>query len=145
MVMRITIDTSQLFLESDFMGFSPGELFDCFVRPELVRQWWGPEVVEIDGRPGGHYHLGWPAMKWALRGTYTSFAPGERLGFTWSWDQSPELPERHVELLFEPIAEGCRLRLSHGRYDASERDQADRQSHLDGWRYFFPKIRELKG
>ena len=43
-------DKSSLVLVSEFEAFSAVELFDYFVRPELVVQWWPREATTDAGR-----------------------------------------------------------------------------------------------
>ena len=65
------------------------------------------------------------------------------LGFTWQWDHSPELPERQVMLHIEPMTSGSRLMVIHGYYGNSEKEQEDRQHHIDGWQHFLVQLQDL--
>ena len=132
-------DNSQLKLTAAFPQFSPEELFAFFTETELLQRWWPPQAA-VEPRVGGAYHLSWPDMDWLLRGEITDFEPGRRLGFTWRWDHEPDLPTRQVDLVIEPAGAGSRLIITHGRYDERQRDQDDRQSHLDGWTYFLGQL-----
>lgn len=141
-VSQIGTDSSLLVLSADFPKFSPSALFDQFTNPTLLTRWW-PPVAVVDPRVGGKYQFSWPGMKWDLVGEYSTFEPGQQLGFTWFWLHEPHLPVRHVHLTFEPLGSGTRLRLMHGSYSNDPRDQDDRQSHLEGWTHFFGRLNSL--
>ena len=139
---HIPTDASRLMIKASFPRLAPARFIDHWTRPELLALWW-PASAQVDARPGGQYHLAWPAMKWDLRGEYTRFEPPRRLAFTWRWDHEPSLPTRKVDLTIAPDGGGSGLTLVHGDYDASQRDQDDRVSHLEGWRYFLARLQTL--
>jgi len=141
MLTDISTGTEQLILTGE-VAASPESLFRHWVEPDLLAQWWAQEA-EIDPRVGGEYVLSWPRMGWNLRGRYTRFEPGKQLGFTWNWDHEPNLPERVVDVRFEPAAGGTRLAITHGPYSDTPEDQQDRQSHLDGWQHFVQRLAEV--
>lgn len=120
---------------------SPDQAFRYFVESGLLARWWA-QAAEVDPHAGGEYLLSWPQIGRFLRGRYTVFQPGERLTFTWSWDQEPDLPERTVDVRFEPAGEGTRLTISHGPYGDSPVEQEDRTSHIEGWQYFIGRLAE---
>ncbi len=122
------------------VGASPEDVFDAFVRADRITQWWGDEAA-LDPVVGGAYEVRWPAMEWTVRGTYTEVAPGEALAFTWSWDHEPDTPERTVRITFRMAEDGTELTLSHGDYAAT--DTEERQSHLEGWQHFLPRLQNL--
>jgi len=129
----------QLRVEAE-LSAPPERVFACFVEPEVLSRWWAP-WADVDGRPGGEYVLSWPAQGWHLRGEYTEFDPPERIAFSWHWDHEPDLPTRHVAIVFAPIGDDTtRLRLIHGAYGASKVEQADRESHRDGWLHFLARL-----
>ena len=141
-ITELASDSSRLILTVAFPKLSPEELFAYFTEPDLLQLWWPPRA-EVEPRLAGIYHLSWPDRDWHLRGEFTRFEPVQRLGFTWRWDHAPELPTRQVDLLVEAAGVGSRLTITHGIYDESQRDQDDRQSHLDGWIYFLDQLLAL--
>lgn len=143
-VMQLPSDNKQLMLKVEFPHFTAEELFAYFTQPALLVQWW-PQAATIEPEVGGHYRLSWPAMNWHLSGEYTDFEPGQRLGFTWQWEYAPDMPGRQVDILLSPLAQGSQLKLTHSPYSDNERDQIDRQSHLDGWNHFLARLWSLKG
>jgi uncharacterized protein YndB with AHSA1/START domain len=133
-------DSEQLVVTTFYRNTSPHALFQHWTQPDLLQEWWPPQA-ELEAREGGEYHLLWPSMNWDLRGTYTAFEPGMRLAFTWRWDHEPDTPTRHVDIRFEPVGDiGTQLTVTHGMYTQSEKDQEERQGHLDGWTYFLTRL-----
>jgi uncharacterized protein YndB with AHSA1/START domain len=139
-VNQIGSPNDQLKLSANFPQFTPDTLFRYWVEPQLLSKWWSPEA-EISPKVGGTYHLAWQSMNLHLRGEYTAFEPGQRLAFTWKWDHEPDLPTREVDISFIAAPHGGTiLALTHGHYSDSQADQADRQSHLDGWMHFLSQL-----
>ncbi|MCP4549975.1 MAG: SRPBCC domain-containing protein [bacterium] len=143
-VREIATDPLSLMIEADFPGFTPEELFDHFVRPDLLPLWWAQEAA-TEEREGGSYHLSWPAMEQDLRGVFAVFEPGTRLVFTWAWDHEPNAPVREVAIEFGARDGGAGLRLTHGPYTDVESEQGERMGHLEGWEFFLGRLRDLKG
>ncbi len=139
---QVSGNDDEVRFEAAFPAASPAQLFAYFTQPGRLIQWW-PQTAEIEPRVGGRYRLAWPAMEWVLSGEFTDFAPARRLAFTWQWAHQPELPVRHVTLKFVPAGAGTRLDLTHGVYGVSEVEAADRQSHIDGWMHFLPRLQQV--
>jgi uncharacterized protein YndB with AHSA1/START domain len=141
-IIQLASDNSCLILTAAFPQFSPKGLFTHFTQPDLLQLWWPPQAT-IEPGLAGTVHLSWLDIDWHLRGVFTKFEPFTRLGFTWRWDHEPALPTRQVDLLMEAVGASSRLTITHGAYDESQRDQDDRQSHLDGWIYFLGQLLAL--
>ncbi len=134
-----------LIMTGDFPTLSSEAMFDYWVKPELLTQWW-PEQAATDPHLDGEYHLAWPGMNWHLRGHYTAFEPGRKLSFTWKWDHEPDTPDRHVAITFHSLAGGgTRLTIIHGPYAAAPAAQQDRKGHVEGWQHFCACLRDLAG
>lgn len=133
-----------LVVVADVPTCAPDDLFAYWTRPELLRRWW-PPVATVEPRVGGAYHLAWPDRDWHLRGTFTTFAPGAALAFSWRWDHDPAgHPVRRVGIVFAPLGErGTRLTLTHGQYTTSPEDREERRGHLEGWRFFLPRLQQV--
>lgn len=132
-----------LVVEAEYATVTPERLFEYWTQPALLTLWW-PQEADIDGRVGGAYHLGWSAMGWHLRGQYTDFEPGRRLGFSWRWDHDPaEEPTRQVSITFEPSRAGTTMTVTHGPYDDTPHDQEIRnEHHLVGWLHFLGQLEQ---
>lgn len=133
-------DTTRVVIRA-FFTTAPSQLFDYFVEPERLCQWW-TQAAECDVRVGGCYCLSWPEMNWHLRGVFQEMKRGERLVYTWHWDHDGDKPSRLVTLDFMLTAEGgTRLDLLHAAYEPT--DGQERQDHIDGWLHFLPKLHEV--
>lgn len=130
----VSPNSSIIRVEGDFSGFTPQELFDYFVQPELLVKWW-PREARLEPRVGGAYDFRWPEQKWQLTGKYTVFEPGQRLGFTWKWTHEPDTKEVLAE--FSPSPEGgAHLVITHSSWTQEQEAQEDRQGVVEGWIHF---------
>ncbi len=125
---------------AQFSATTPQVLYQHFTDADLLARWWPPSVPHLDPQVGGSYHFAWPAMDWDLRGTYTVIEAGQVLAFTWLWEHEPNLPMRDVFVVFGHTDTGAALTLRHGTYTNNSQDQADRQSHIDGWKHFLSRL-----
>lgn len=133
----------QLVIEARFPAMSASQLFACWTQPGLLRKWW-PQEAELAPEVGGSYHLSWPSMNWDLQGEFTAFDPAKELAFTWHWDHEPNRPVRTVNIVFRSEdGNGSSIRLTHGTYNESAEDQAERQGYLDGWAHFLGQLQNL--
>ena len=133
---------SSIRVTGDFGGFTPTDLFDYWVQPELLVQWW-PREAEVDPKVGGRYTFRWPEQDWVLSGTYTSFEPGAKLGFTWAWNHDLNKSPTQVDLTFEEIDAGTRLTIDHGAWDDSQEAQDERKGVIEGWIHFGMRLAGL--
>jgi glutathione S-transferase len=119
------------------------KVYDAFVKPELVRQWFGPRGftvtrADIDARIGGRYRM---AMRpktgetYTVAGEYRELSPPDRLSFTWKWQEEPmnALPETlvTVTLTERRAAHGVEteVKLLHSGFPAA----GPRDAHAHGW------------
>jgi uncharacterized protein YndB with AHSA1/START domain len=80
-------------------------VWDAWTRPEMLRQWWGPEKTsitdcEVDLRVGGRIHIvmeAGPEMgkyqgtRWPMDGTFTVVEPHQRLAYdARSWTEGEQ-------------------------------------------------------
>ena len=119
------------------------KVFDAFVKPELLRKWFGPRghtITEatIDAKVGGHYRISMQPRTgetYTVGGVYREVAAPSRLVFTWKWEGEEmgamgetlvtvSLDERRGEHGVE-----TELRLLHSGFPAPEAKAA----HNDGW------------
>jgi uncharacterized protein YndB with AHSA1/START domain len=143
-VTDVSPNTSTIRVVGDFGNFTPQELFDHWVKPELLVQWW-PREATVDPRLGGAYTFSWPEKDWHLRGTYTAFEPAKHLGFTWMWDHDRGVSEPlQVDLTFEEIPGGTQLRIEHGPWADNEAAQTERLGVIEGWIHFGMRLAGLR-
>jgi len=118
-------------------------VFDAFVKPELIRKWFGPRGftvtrADIDARVGGRYRMTMQPRSgepYTVVGEYREIASPERLSFTWNWEDKKmgTLPETLVTVtLTERRAEHgveTEVKLLHSGFPATEA----REAHAQGW------------
>lgn len=144
-VEQVPSGPDRLIVVGTYPGWSPAALFDYWVQPNRLREWW-PPAAEVEPFAGGYYRMEWPRQNWTLRGYFTAFDPGHELAFTWRWDHDPPgVPETLVRVTFSAAGRpaATRLRVEHGPYPDSPEGSEWRQSHLDGWLHFLTRLGQL--
>ena len=127
---------------AEFPRTDSSSLFDFWTNTELLKKWW-PPVAELEPRLGGTYHFSWPNQNWHLRGRYTVFNRGKKLGFTWKWDHE-SVKETRVTLTFASLPKiGTSLLLEHEGYAKTKEDRTIRDEHIEGWMFFLGKLQEI--
>ena len=112
------------------------EVFEYFVRPELLVRWIGV-AAELEPRPDGVFRFEVMPGEFCS-GRYVEVEPPRRVVFTWGWESGaiPVPPgSSTVEVDLEPIGDRTRLRLVHRDLAPEVRDL-----HADGWRQFLPRL-----
>jgi uncharacterized protein YndB with AHSA1/START domain len=132
----------ELVLSGVIGAAAPDEVYAHFTDAGLLCAWW-PDRAETDPRVGGAITASWIGPAWTMRGEYTVLVPGERVGFTWSWDHEPDTPARTVLVELVAGGGGALITLRHGSYGRD--DVAERRGHLEGWQHFLPKLANLFG
>jgi uncharacterized protein YndB with AHSA1/START domain len=124
---------------------APRELvWECFTRPERMKEWWGPTGVKIaksdmDLRVGGTYHYGMETpdgkVMWG-RQVFREITPPERLVFINSFSDEagglgrhPLAPSWPLEMMsiftFEEMPDGkTKFTVHWSPYNATEEEQA---------------------
>ncbi len=118
---------------------SHDEVFDAFVDPLHLGEWWGPHryrsrVLELDARPGGALRLevqppeGEP---FHVRGEFREVDRARALVFTFLYEEpTPDDRETVVRLSFAPfVAGGTTVVVTHAPFGTEER----RAVHETGW------------
>ena len=133
----IDVESKTLRIERDFQA--PIErVFDAFTKPELAKEWWGPEglaapEIEFDLREGG----AWRAVmqndegaQYTAAGVYEVIERPNRLVYTWGWvEDGVRGSETTVDIRLIQTEGGTRLTLVHGVFETV----ADRDDHGEGW------------
>lgn len=99
---------------------------------------WQGQDARLDPRPGGLFRLRMGTGETA-RGEFVELVPDRKVAFTWGWVDRPGIPPGStlVEIELEPAGDGTLVRLTHRDLPAGEVG-----SHLEGWRYFLPRLAE---
>lgn len=138
-IRRIDAGNERFVLKTRFEHFTPELLFNYWIKPEFVRQWWSDDIQMV-ARLGGGFYLSWREMPGCMAGTYTYFEHGKRLAFNWRWTH--ELTNsRSIALGFRPSAHGgTSLMLMAGLYGKSPEERRQRRDHMDCWTYFLTRL-----
>lgn len=140
--MTTVIDDQVLLIERTIAA-PPEKVFDAWVNPDMLVQWWGPEGMTIpqhvlDVREGGEWET---TMRNAeggehfVSGVYKTIDRPNRLVFTWAWRQPDGTrgEETQVTVTFEAVEGGTKMTLDQRSFaEASTRD-----NHGMGWQSSF--------
>lgn len=127
---------------------SKQHVFDAWTRPEMIRQWFGPEgkmigEVSADAKVGGAYGISMTGncnaeegkageidmrRDSAVSGTYIKVDPYDLLQFTWkgTWDPTEETL---VTIELRDVDGGTELKLTQERFMT----ETSRAQHEHGW------------
>ncbi len=123
------------------------EVWRAWTDPAVMTRWWGKLEgltlfrCEMDVRPGGTYRYAMrPAADpagpvEACHGTYREVAPGERLVFTWSWDNGA-VRDTLVTVTFTPEGGGTRVRVRHSNQPTPD----IAANHRSGWTHMLADL-----
>lgn len=102
------------------------EVFSAWTEPAVLEQWWAgvggwaDAHAEVDLRVGGHYLFTMRDARGAVDGVggvYTDVSRPERLGFTWTWQNDPNVMRGSegslVDVVLREAAGGTHLSLAH--------------------------------
>lgn len=124
----------------------PAQVYAAWTDPAQIRRWWGPDAgpttsAEADVRPGGRFSVIFNTEDGEENnslGKYLEVVPNKKLVFNWHWKSTPERVSR-VTVLFEAKDGGTELTLVHERFF----DEAERDSHREGWNGALDKLEAL--
>jgi uncharacterized protein YndB with AHSA1/START domain len=119
-------------------------VFALWADPALLRTWWGPAgmrlaACEIDFRPGGRwrYHMTAPGVSHWTTGVYHEILPGERLVF--SYDFNDLDVHSVVSVRFAEAGAGTGMQFCQTGFP----NAAERQGHGGGWGSTFQILEEV--
>ena len=97
----------------------------------------------MDVRPGGAWRstmISPDGSSHIVSGVYREISPPRRLVMTWGWENDGQRGhETEVELTFEPVAAGTRMRLVQRLFETAQ----SRNSHEHGWSSSFNDLERL--
>jgi uncharacterized protein YndB with AHSA1/START domain len=117
------------------------EVFDAWINPDVLRRWWhaaptwDTPLAEVDAREGGGYRLSMrtdAGEVHTVRGEYREVRPPERLVYTWSWEEGPEMAGSEntvVVVEFLEDGDGTLVKLTHTGFG----NEQVRAMHVHGW------------
>lgn len=124
-------------------------VFDAFVDPRQALQWMGPRDhpathMEADVRPGGAWRACLRATDGGRElwqgGVYREVVPGERLVFTFAWDEDDggRGPETLVTVTFADQGDKTLMTFRQGVFNT----KANCDGHRIGWNSAFDRLAE---
>jgi uncharacterized protein YndB with AHSA1/START domain len=142
-------DTSKLSFEGVFPGFTLDEMWKAWTTADGLKAFWAPKA-EIEGKVGGKYWLLYPndekpgEYHYRMLGKITHWEPNKKFGSTWHWDFEPDEQVLNVEMEFEKVDAGVKLKITHGKFGDTKEEQDNRDSIAQGWEFFCTKLKKLK-
>ena len=121
----------------------PAEVWRAWTDPNVARLWFGSdpdgEVLDakMDARVGGSFEVRFAnsnKTEHTCMGRYLEVEPHEKLAFTWTWKDRPNVEER-VEIVFEPDKAGTLMSFEH-----ADIDSATLHDYAPGWKRTFEKL-----
>ena len=124
-----------------YFPISAKELYESFIEPERMILWFFPDGCRprkalLEPEEGGRFLVDLEGIEEGLpdalvEGMVLEAKPGRRLVFSWNWQKGPleRLPETKVELDFEDLDNGSKLRIKQGFFTSEE----FRNAHVSGW------------
>ncbi len=103
-------------------------VFDAWTDPDLMRLWlhpgpeWSNPLIEVDLRLGGEYRVSFQHEDGSppdfLGGQYREIVPGERLVYTWIWEEPNDFAgiESLVTVTFQDTEGGTEVHLVHSQF-----------------------------
>ena len=129
----------------------PDRVFRAWTDPIELAKWWGPEgltapEVDLDVRDGGAWRTVMEApdgQRMTVSGVFREIRPPERLVMTWGWigEDGERGHETEIEVTFEGVPEGTKLRLVQRVFDSVEQ----RNFHNEGWMSTFNDLDKVFG
>ena len=127
----------------------PSRVFELLTDLSEIQRWWGPHgyttpQIDMDLRVDGTYRFTMRPPEgedFHLRGVFTEIAPGERLAYTFAWEE-PDLDdfETLVTLTLREVEDGStELLLQQGVFAT----EARLELHHGGWTDSFEKLAAL--
>ena len=123
-------------------------VFRAFSAEDELARWWGPEGfviprLEWTARVGETYRIEMQppdGEPFYLAGVFRAVEPGERLEFTFAWeDPDTDDVETLVELSFDDLGSSTEVVLAQGSF----KTEARRELHRNGWSDSFDKLERL--
>lgn len=144
-----TVIEDQVLVIERTIAAPPEKVFDAWINPELLVQWWGPEgmsipVHSLDVREGGEWKT---TMRNAeggehhVSGVYKIIDRPNCLVFTWAWTQEDGTrgEETEITVRFEPDGDGTKMTLDQRSFA----EVANRDNHGMGWQSSFNCLDQL--
>lgn len=112
----------------------PADTYALITQPDRLRRWMAV-AARIELRAGGAYR--WTVVPGhTAAGTVLETDPGQRVTFSWGWEDSDPPPGAStVTVTLTPVDGGTEVRLVH---DGLTEEQAAR--HAEGWNHYLDRL-----
>jgi uncharacterized protein YndB with AHSA1/START domain len=134
----MSTETSTSLRVSRIIAASPERVFEAWTDPEQLKEWSGPEGVEVahaevDLTVGGRYHIRMvnpEGPEHNARGVYREIDPHRRLVYTWQWDEEDiDAGETLVTVEFLDAGGSTEVVVTHEQFPTAEA----KDGHEQGW------------
>jgi uncharacterized protein YndB with AHSA1/START domain len=128
---------SETFRTSIEIAAPPDEVFDHFIRPELLVRWMG-DVARLEAAAGGLFAVDINGV--IIRGTFVRVERPHLIEIAWGEAGNEEMPPGSTRLVVRLTAhgEGTRVDLEHGGLAPREAPK-----HAIGWPHFLERLSVL--
>ncbi len=124
------------------------KVFEAFVNPEWIKNWWGPVNVitvniEVDLKVGGKYKFGMQKQNgeiFHITGEYKDIVPNQLLVFSSTYENLPSPPPESVVIIkFKSLDTGTEVSL----IQEFEVAPPDFENRTKSWEIMFGRIDDL--
>ena len=128
---------------SRYFSESPQEVWQAWTDPKLVKSWFGSDPhgtvldASLDVRAGGTFEVTFrnsDGTQFTCTGVYKEIEEDQRLVFTWTWKDRPEVSEL-VTLVFQAESNGTWMIFEHSNIDGGTK-----HDYETGWKSTFDKL-----
>jgi len=124
-------------------------VYAAWTDPAQLREWFGPENVQTrnivaETHVGGKFRwelTNCDGEEMTMRGEYRELQPGEKIVFTWQWEEDEDWKRRDsvVTVELSDCEGGTEVRLTHEQLPSEE----SRERHTEGWQSVLNKLEKF--
>jgi uncharacterized protein YndB with AHSA1/START domain len=113
---------------------APAQVFDYFVKPELLVRWMG-DFAKLEATDGGIFAVDINGI--IIRGEFVRVEPPHLIEIAWGEAGNAAMPPGSTRLVVRltPLTSGTRVQLTHSGLVASEAEK-----HAIGWPHFLERL-----
>jgi len=133
---------SSIRISHDFSA-PPQQIWQAWTDPQMVKSWFGSDpngkVLEasLDVQVGGAFEVTFrnsDETRYTCMGSYKEVEQDQKLVFTWTWRDRPEIVEL-VTVLLQAEPDGTRMIFEHSNIDSQTT-----HNYETGWKSTFEKL-----
>jgi uncharacterized protein YndB with AHSA1/START domain len=125
---------NEVFTSSLEINAPPEDVFDYFLKPELLVRWMG-EFARLEAVSGGLFSVDIDGV--LIRGEYVSIQRPHLIEIAWGEAGNNLMPpgSTQLQIVLQPSANGTTLTLTHSGLEESEA-----KKHAFGWPHFLARL-----